>query len=266
MAGNSSAGTSGPTNQTVGSVTGGGPQAMAALANMTPGQANIPAPANCVAICPPSSAMFNNPGMWSVNQTPTMEAISWCLYSYQAYPTAGATSFTFFQNPVGGGALTLEDTNMQAAGSLPSPQKFLVYGFGVDYLPGTAPIQGPRADAATSQINDVYAILRRGYFNFSIGEKSYSRIAPLMQLPTRAHINGQMSIDSQTTPAATLQVLGSFGFSDGDVYRPVPVLLEANQNFSVTIGFPAGVQAIPSGDTAARIGVNLYGVLYRAVQ
>lgn len=264
MMANNSAGTNGPAGQTATTtpMMGVNPQnGMPMLVNA----GSMPAPANCVSVCPPSAAMWNNPGMWSVNQMPTMECITWPLYSYQSYPAAGGTSFTFFQTQVGPNA-TIEDTNMQAAGALPSPQKFLVYGIGVNLLSGLAPTQGPRADASTGALNDFYAVMRRGALTFTIGEKPYLRYGPLMNLPVRAHLSGLTSIDSQTTPASALQVLTQFGYSEGDVFRPIPLLLEANQNFVVNIGFPGGAIALPSSDSACRIGVELYGVLYRASQ
>lgn len=225
---------------------------------------NTPAPANCIQVCPPSKDMVR-PGRWSVNQTDMMECISQPLYSYQSYPAAGAATLTFFQT-LATGSVTVEDTNMQAQGQLPAPQKFLIQGIGIDYLPGSSPIQGPRADSAQSQANDFWAIMRRGELNLTIGSKPYLDMAPLMSLPVRAHINGALAMCSSTTPAAALQTVGSYAFSDGDVFKPIPLLLEASQNFRVTIGFPGGAVAIPSADASARIGVILYGSLYRPPQ
>jgi hypothetical protein len=257
----SSAGTNGNPSQTASSVVGLSPAANA-IAQAAPG---MPAPANCVRVCAPSSDMWANPGQWSVNMTPTMEAISQPLYSYQAYPALGASVLTFFQTPATG-AITAEDTNMQLAAQLPAPQKFLIQGIGIDYLSGEAPVLGPRADAAISQANDFFAILRRGAFNLTVGTKSYLDMAPLMSLPPRAHFDMAAATASSTTPAAALQVLMSAAWSEGDVFRPIPILLEAGQNFKCTVAFPAGAVAIPSADAAARIGVVLYGTLYRSPQ
>lgn len=257
----SSSGTNGNPSQTAASVVGQAPAAQA-IAQQAPG---MPAPANCVRVCAPSSDMWSNPGQWSVNMTPTMEAISQPLYSYQAYPTAGASVLTFFQTPATG-AITAEDTNMQLAAQLPAPQKFLIQGIGIDFLSGQSPILGPRADAAISQANDFYAVLRRGAFNLTVGTKSYLDMAPLMALPPRAHFDMNSAIASSTTPAAALQTLASSAWSEGDVFRPIPILLEAGQNFKCTLGFPAGPVALPSADAAARIGIILYGTLYRAPQ
>jgi hypothetical protein len=74
------------------------------------------------------------------------------------------------------------------------------------------------------------------------------------------------AVTSATTAAAALQTLMSNVYSEGDVFKPIPVLLEAGQNFKATVAFPAGVVALPSNDAAARIGVWLYGTLYRSPQ
>lgn len=223
----------------------------------------VPAPANCVAVCPPSKDMLT-PGRFAVNDLDKMEAITQPLYSYQAYPAAGAATMVFFQNPASG-VTTREDTNMELAGQLPAPQKFLIQGIGVDYLPGTSAARFG-AGSANGQLNDVYAILRRGFLTLTIGSKNYLNVSPLMTLPPRSHINGVAAAADATTAAANLQTMVQVGYSDGDVYKPTPLLLEASQNFRVEIAWPGGVVPIPSADASARIGVVLYGTLYRSPQ
>ncbi len=228
----------------------------------------VPVPANCVTVCPPAKDM-TVPGRFVVNDLNKMEAISQPLYDYLAYPAAGQLQFTFFQVPVGG-AKTQASTNMDLGGQLPAPQKLLISGIAIDFLSGFAPIVGPQADASISNINDIYAVLNNlagvnGFFTLKIGSKQYLQVAPLMVLPPRSHMNGVMAVTSATTAAASLQTLGSLGFADGDVFRPVPLLIEAGQNFSATINFPSLV-ALPSANTHSQIGVWLYGTLYRAPQ
>jgi len=250
MAG-SSAGTVGNNMQTLGSVASGG---------------NIPAPANVTVTCAPSAKNWVEPGKYVVNDMTKMEAISQPLYSYVSYPAAGTSVLNFFQLLQGSPGTNAEQTNMQAQGALPAPQKFLVQGIGIDYLPGTSPVQGPRADSAQSQANDLWAILRRGVFTLQIGTKNYLQLGPLMQLPVRAHINGALAASTNLTTGAATQTLATYAFSDGDVFKPIPLLLEASQNFICQIAFPGGAVAIPSADNAALIGVQLYGTQYRPPQ
>lgn len=227
------------------------------------GPMKVPVPANVGSCLAPGKA-YLTPGRYQVNDIDMMEGISSPLYSYQAYPAAGASTLVFFQTPVSG-TVTSEDTNMQLAGQLPNPNKFLIQGVGIDYLPGIAPVRFG-AEAATSHLNDVMAILRRGTTSLIIGSKEYLNVAPLMILPPRSHIDGATSAADASTAAASLQTFASIAYANGDVFKPIPLLLEAGQNFKFTISFPGGVVAIPSSDANARIGVIFYGTLYRPPQ
>lgn len=224
----------------------------------------VPVPANVASVCAPSSDMLD-PSQYSVNVANMMECITQPLYSYQAYPAAGTVNpLTFFQSqPVG--VITAEDTNMQLAGVLPSPQRFLIEGIGVDYLPGTAAARFG-AESALGQLPDFYAIMRRGVLRLTIGSKVYLTFSTMLGLPVRSHINGVAAVTDATTPAAALQTFVSVGFSDGDTFKPRPLLIESTQNFQVDISYPGGAVAIPSADASARIGVWLYGRLYRPAQ
>lgn len=239
------------------------------MADAAPVQKNIaaaaapPVAANCISVCPPSKDMLR-PGQFSVNSLEKMEAITQPLYSYQSYPAAGANTLTFFQTQVGG-AVTLEDTNMQLQGQLPAPQKYLIQGIGIDYISGLAPAE-LGADNITSQVNDIFAIMRRGALTLTIGSKDYATVAPLKFAPPRSNIRADVAVASATTPAAALQTLITLGYIDGDVFKPTPLLLEAGQNFRAQIVFPGGAVPIPSADAAARIGVVFYGTLYRPPQ
>lgn len=229
-----------------------------------PDGSQVKVPANVGGSFIPTPDMLN-PGSYGVNVPNVMEAITQPLYSYQAYPAAGTVQpLQFFQSqPIG--TITAEDTNMQLPGQLPAPQSFLIQGIGIDYLPGTAAARFG-AQSALGQLPDFYAIMRRGVLTLTIGSKVYLQEGPLMQLPVRSHINGVAAASDQTTPAATMQTFVSVGFSDGAVFNPRPLLIPPSQNFQVTLSWPAGAVAIPSADSAARIGVQLYGTLYRPAQ
>lgn len=224
----------------------------------------IPVPANVGPSWVPTTDMLN-PDAYRVNVAGVMEAITQPLYSYQAYPAAGSVQpLLFFQSqPIG--TITAEDTNMQLAGQLPSPQSFLIQGIGIDYLPGTA-VARFGVQSALGQLADFYAIMRRGVLILNIGSKQYLQEGPLLQLPVRSHINGVAATADATTAGAALQTFVSVGFSDGAVFNPRPLLIPPSQNFSVSLSWPAGAVAIPSADALARIGIQLYGTLYRPAQ
>lgn len=211
---------------------------------------------------------YPDAGRFKVNVPGVMEVISQPLYDYQLYPAAGATQLTFFQTPVGQGTKTRQDTNMELAGQLPAPQLFLIEGIAVDYLPGltaAAPVIFG-AQAATGQANDVFAILRAGQARLVIGSKEYFTMSPLLQLPPRAHLGSSFGAADGGANAVTVQQLRmNVAFAEGPVYMPIPMLLEASQNFRVELNWAAAI-ATATGDALARIGVQLYGTLYRPAQ
>lgn len=219
----------------------------------------------CVSLC--NSRAMLQPGKYVVQDINQMEALTQPLYSYQLYPAAGATTLSFF-GTAASGSTTLEDTNLQLPNQLPSPQRFLIEGIGIDYLPGStaaAPvILG--ADGVTGQANDMWAIFRRGVFSLIIGSKNYLTIDPLFALPPRSHMGNNFATSSATTAAAGLNVRMNTAFSEGPVMRINPILIDPGMNFQANINFPGGAVAVPSTDALARIGVILYGTLYRPAQ
>lgn len=228
----------------------------------------VAAPANIIMQCPPladRNARMIRPGQYQVTDMEKMEASTQPLYSFQAYAAAGQTSLTFFQNPVGQGTTTLLDTNMQAAGQLPNPQKFLIQGIGVRYIPSAAISVIGGAASANSPLNDMNAILKSGILTLTISSKDYLTISPLVELPARAYMAGAAALSDTTTAGATQSAKMSLGWVRGDVFKPNPLLLESNMNFAVTMTWPTAV-AIPSADASARIGVYLYGTRYRPPQ
>lgn len=236
--------------------------------NPKTGQMNsVPLAANVApVIAPPSPGQNLDPASFAVNVAGVMEAITQPLFSYQAYPAAGPTApLVFFQSQPSG-SISQEDTNMQLAGQLPAPQKFLIHGIGIDFLSGNNAARFG-AESANGNLNDFYAVMKRGLFTLTIGSKNYLQFTTMLFAPPRAHIGGMAAASDQTTPASALQTMVQIGYSEGDVFKPRPLLLEASQNFQATISYPGGASpAVPSADAAARIGVIFYGTLYRPAQ
>lgn len=230
-------------------------------------QMAVPIPANAGLMPAPSMDMMNPAWAqnFAVNVAGMQEAITQPFYSYQSYPAAGSVNPLQFFQTTATGATTLEDTNMQLAGQLSAGQSFLIQGIGVDYLPGTAAARFG-VESALGQLPDFYAIMRRGLLTLTIGSKPYLQMSTMLSMPVRSHINGVAAVADATTPAAALQTFVSVGYADGPVFNPRPLLIPASQSFSVNISYPGGAIQIPSADTGARIGVWLYGTLYRPVQ
>lgn len=220
----------------------------------------------CVNLC--SSRAMLRPGQYVVQDIDKMEAITQPLYSYQLYPAAGAVQLSFF-NVAATGALTLQDTNMQLPGQLPAPQRFLIEGIGIDWLSGltaAAPVIFG-AQAATGQANDMFAVLRQGVLSLDIGSKNYLRMSPLLSLPPRSALTADFgAADAGANAVVNQQLRMNLAHVNGPVFRVNPMLIDPGMNFQVNINFPGGAIAVPSTDALARIGVILYGTLYRPAQ
>lgn len=182
------------------------------------------------------------------------------LYDYVVYPAAGSTEIIFFQNPKGQGGKTIQDTNMLNAGQLTTPQAFLVEALSVDFFPAKEAGESNVATAATNW-NDQKAF-REGdiSLDFRISNKSYVQQAPMQKFPSSAGLAGGAALSGQIT-AATVELI-DYATCRGNMFQIVPVLIESNVSFSVTIQSKALVPV--TADT--KIGVNLHGLYYRAVQ
>lgn len=222
---------------------------------------------------------------YSVNVLDTVEGIRQSLYDYQLYPTAGATQFTFFQTPQGQGLSShpgnannvkgLWDTNMEAAGQLPNPKRFLVESIEVRFDPGSvntantftvvSPIAFNATAAATvgSYVSDQNVFQQTGFLQFFIGSKAYLQEAPIGRFPPKAKATLSAAVASNS--ATTAEVFAGRMNAEGRPYFLEPaIFLESTQNFNVTLNYPVA-QATPSGFNA-RVGVILDGYLYRNAQ
>lgn len=206
---------------------------------------------------------------YSVNR-PGWEAIKQSLYDYQAYAAAGQTNLTFFALPVGQSSKTLSDTNMTLAGQLPKNQEFLIQSIEVFFSPTRPSVaaQMPAAfgaQAIAQIVNDSYIVGAGGNLTLTIGSKPYLQEAPLGRFPQKAAFTVEGALADVTTAGASLQSRIAFGQWRGRPYLldPAPLLLPENQNFSVSLAWPEGVQAITN---PGRIGVILDGILYRRSQ
>lgn len=203
------------------------------------------------------------------------EGITQTLYDSAAYAAAGATQLNFFNTPVGqgtgfgGGAKTLTDTNMTLAGQMPANQEFLIQSVEILFEPTTPTVaaQMPAvqgADATAAIINDAYIFRRAGNLTLTIGAKAYLQEAPLMKFPAKSDFWLSAALAGGNVTAANLSQRIAYGTAKGRPYLlKAPLRLVSNQNFSVSLNWPEGLQAITN---PARITVTLDGVFYRRSQ
>lgn len=210
---------------------------------------------------------------YDVNRKGQAEGIVQPLYDYQEYAAAGQTSLTFFALPIGQGGKTLADTNMEGAGQLPAPKEQLVTNIQVVFMPGTVGVAGTPAtglpgvfgaQAPANNWNDCYEVFRSGYLDFFIGSKTYLFDAPLGKFSNDFRLAGSTALADASTAGADGQSMVDYATFAGPVYSISPVRLTSNQNFKVTLNWPAAVP-LPSTNEG-RIGVILGGFQYRLSQ
>jgi len=212
---------------------------------------------------PPS---IQNMQKFDVNRADQKEAIFEPLYDFQTYDAAGQTSLTFFQNPIGQNGKTLDDTNMEAAGNIPTPRSFLIEAIEVLFFSGANVVEGDAdfANAGKGHLSDLYAFIKSGHLKLDVGSKNYLKAAPLGQFPPGERLAGMIAMSDSSTPGATQFSKGEYGAMAGKQFAITPIRLISNQNFSVTMNWGTAV-AMPSG-LDARIGVRLCGYNYRLSQ
>ncbi len=205
---------------------------------------------------------------YAVSQKDNVEVVRQTLYDSATYAAAGQTSLSFFQNPIGQNGKTKADTNMENAGQLPTGKNFLVTSIEVLFFPGVNPttVQEGAALSATNFSNDVYTVAKSGYLDFFVLSKSYLSEAPIGRFPpkTRLDISSAAGVGSQAASTGTDDIAldHDYAVSAGRPYFVDPnITLVSNQNFNVTLNWPAAV-ALPSGQDGS-IFVVLDGLQYR---
>lgn len=224
---------------------------------------------------------------YDVNRIGQAEGVRQSLYDSIIYPNAGQANIVLFQLPQGQGtssspsnsanAKGIWDTNMEAAGQLPSPKAFLVESIELFYLPGSATTAGgyvPQvvfAFAASvtqttnigAAVNDANLIMQQGELQFFIGSKSYLDEAPLMRFPPKVQFTLDASFASNST---SLGLVGAASFKNTGrpYYLNPPIFLTPTQNWKISLNFPSA-QTTVSG-FAGRIISVLDGFLYRNSQ
>ena len=126
---------------------------------------------------------------YSVNRKGEYEGVRQTLYDFQTYAAAGQSQLQFFQVPLGQAGKTIEQTNMDQAGALPTPKYFLVESIEIYFYPA-ANISALQNDVLANLVdtdysNDVQAVARAGALTYFIGSKNYLQEAPLNRFPPK---------------------------------------------------------------------------------
>lgn len=218
---------------------------------------------------------FQEAKRYQVNRSQEYEVTRQSLYDFLTYDSAGQTSLTFFQQPIGQASKTIADTNLELAGQLPAPKFFLVESIEIQLFPGVDPVTVTNATDSPNAVeseftNDVYSVAESGSLDFFIGSKSYLQEAPLGRFPPKTRLQPEFAASIQSREATATdssnQLKMDYAAFCGRPYflDPYKILIPPTQNFTVRLAWPSAV-ALPSGQDA-RIGVVLDGVLYRLSQ
>jgi hypothetical protein len=184
-----------------------------------------------------------------------VDTIAQPLYDTVAIPAAGSTRLTFFAIPLGqgttalGGAAAkhLGDTNMDLAGQLPSGFAFQIQGFRLAMLWNASNV-------------DAQIALNAAAFRFFVGAKEFLRV------PARTIPAGNGPFISGTGVAAVTQTAFNSGWpsmQNGFSIGRKPVTLGPTENFSITLEWQGGAQALA---VAMPITIYIDGYLGRPVQ
>lgn len=211
--------------------------------------------ANMSNVPPHITSILSKYGVFSPN---LVEVHYQPYYSYLTYPVTGAASFSFFT--VGSTPSTRHLTNLPGnGGALPKPVNFLMLGAEVVFKSGASPT-GAIVSGKTSA-DDYAAIIDApvAYFELNLGQKPYLIESPLSVLPEITHPNYTLAL-ADTVAAAV-------GTANPAKERRgiTPILIQSQEQFLVSITFPGGALAPPSG-LAGTIGVRLNGYQYSLAQ
>ena len=114
------------------------------------------------------------------------EVIRWDMYHYRAYPAAGSTELTFFNQDEGAAANGRADTNLRTAGSFPGGEMMIVASMAVRGIPAQGDVTG--TPTALEEWYNVY--LTNAWAEFEVAGKNYGVWAPLTMLPEGGGLMG----------------------------------------------------------------------------
>lgn len=202
------------------------------------------------------------------------------------YPSAGAQTFTFFNQGIGAGNTsepgagsgpkTIYDTNARNQNLLPSGQQFYIIGSETHFFPGVQPTTGtpyalyPMENQVTSGIGvftkDVWAVLTAGHKKMTVNtDRSYIDDGPLIQFPPAKWYDGVAALDSLTasTNATSYQSAFDYFRAAGEPYLIVPVYLKSTMQFTLEVTYAVAIPTV-SGQPG-RIIERLRGYKIRQV-
>jgi hypothetical protein len=181
------------------------------------------------------------------------------LYDSISYPSAGQLLFSFYANPQGQGtsstpgagavAKSIYDTNLQIGNQLTAGNEFYMIGSESLFFPGVSNAALPstvlpgRVNLPTTVgyfVNDVFSVGVGGIKTLTVGtDRKYIQDGPLNLFPpaTRLAMVAALAEVSATGTGAGIEV--TYAAWSGETYTVVPIYLQSNQNWTLTVQFAA---------------------------
>lgn len=191
------------------------------------------------------------------------------VFDTAIYAAAGQDSLSLCAVPEGGQlndnsrSKTSEDTNLNAAGTLPNNQVMLVKGVQLLFL---SSITAGHADAdaaytaATQKFlaNDVAAFYNHGLLHLALKGVDIIKDGPLMMFPPQSHIEGSAAVaNTDTDNNKNIELINC----KGHAYPIEPFTWRGGEVLTAKLLWPNGKVALPSGLTG-RVKMRLYGDIY----
>ena len=194
-----------------------------------------------------------------------IEVIGGMLYDTAVFTGAVTLNIPFFTILRNNLALS----NMELAGTLPSPKGFLIRA--VRVVIQQRPLStatGASGSVQPGAFDNVCQLLNTGVATLTIGAKQYCQF-PLFMLPAGDGLDGALATDGDA--AATGQSVSWAGNGVPDIRNvrtlSKPVFIGPQINFNVLLTWPVAIViAGPAGDLTVPIQVILDGDLLRPVQ
>ena len=203
------------------------------------------------------------------------------MYDSIAYPAAGQLLFSFYANQIGQGtsstpgagvvAKSIYDTNLQINNQLTAGNDFFAIGSESLFFPGvnnststTAAfgVEPGRANLPTTVgifVNDVYNVGAGGVKTLTIGtDRKYIQDGPINIFPPCTRLAMAAAVATGET-AAGVEI--AYAAWSGETYTIVPIYIQSNQNFTMTVAYAALIPT-PSA-TIGRLMDRLRGYLIR---
>jgi len=189
------------------------------------------------------------------------------IYDTAIYAAAGQDSLSLCAVPEGGQlndnsrSKTSEDTNLQAAGTLPANQAMLVTGIQLIFTPSSA-IGHAETDATCTAAkllaNDVAAFYNHGLLHLALKGVDIIKDGPLMMFPPQSGVKGSAAmVNTDTDNNRTIELINC----EGKPYPIEPFSWMGGEVITAKLLWPNGKVALPSGLTG-RVKLRLHGDIY----